>query len=288
MDIRWQLSLAKNRLRRSATHLLRRLKGEQKIIASLTSYPPRIGSVHLAIRSLLAQKTLPDLVVLWLCTKDFPNREADLPQELVNVLAKDVQIRWVDRDLKPHKKYYWAFQEFRNDIVITFDDDLFYRNTLIADLLEAHEMHPGCICASRTHLMTFDENGMIKPYSEWIYEAPMKDPSLVGRPRMDLFATTGAGTLFCPPLLPSETFNASAIEQSCINADDIWLKTMQLVAGIPVVAATSKQELEYIPESQHVALWRRNIDEGGNDTYFNRLLELYNVSVKPNEIMNFE
>lgn len=288
MDIRWQLSLAKNRLRRSATHLLRRLKGEQKIIASLTSYPPRIGSVHLAIRSLLAQKTLPDLVVLWLCTKDFPNREADLPQELVNVLAKDVQIRWVDRDLKPHKKYYWAFQEFRNDIVITFDDDLFYRNTLIADLLEAHEMHPGCICASRTHLMTFDENGMIKPYSEWIYEAPMKDPSLVGRPRMDLFATTGAGTLFCPSLLPSETFNASAIEQSCINADDIWLKTMQLVAGIPVVAATSKQELEYIPESQHVALWRRNIDEGGNDTYFNRLLELYNVSVKPNEIMNFE
>ena len=211
-----------------------------------------------------------------------------MPQELLNVLAKDVQIRWVDRDLKPHKKYYWAFQEFRNDIVITFDDDLFYRNTLIADLLDAHEKHPGCICASRTHLMTFDENGMINPYSKWIYEAPMKDPSLVGRPRMDLFATTGAGTLFCPSLLPSETFNASAIEQSCINADDIWLKTMQLVAGIPVVAATSKQELEYIPESQHVALWRSNIDEGGNDTYFNRLLELYNVSVKPNEIMNFE
>lgn len=288
MDIRWQLSLAKNRLRRSATHLLRRLKGEQKIIASLTSYPPRIGSVHLAIRSLLAQKTLPDLVVLWLCTKDFPNREADLPKELVNVLAKDVQIRWVDRDLKPHKKYYWAFQEFRNDIVITFDDDLLYRNTLIADLLDAHEKHPGCICASRTHLMTFDGNGVIKPYSEWIYEAPMKDPSLVGKPRMDLFATTGAGTLFCPSLLPSETYNASAIEQSCINADDIWLKTMQVVAGIPVVAATSRQELEYIPESQHVALWHSNIDEGGNDTYFTRLLDLYNVSVKPNENMDFE
>ena len=288
MDIRWQPSLAKNRLRRLATHASRRLRGEQKIIASLTSYPPRIATVHLAIRSLLAQRTLPDLVVLWLCTKDFPNHEADLPQDLLNILARDVQIRWVDRDLKPHKKYYWAFQEFRDDVVITFDDDLLYKNTLITELLDAHKEHPGCICASRTHLITFDKDGKINPYSEWIYEAPTKHSALVGQPRMDLFATTGAGTLFLPSLLPQETYNASAIEESCINADDIWLKTMQIIANIPVVASTPNQELEYIPESQHVALWHSNINEGDNDMYFTRLLSLYNVSLKPVDNMDFE
>lgn len=288
MNVRWQLSLAKNRFRRFATHVTRRLKGNRRIIASLTSYPPRINTVHLAIRSLLTQRTLPDMVILWLCTKDFPKREADLPQELLDVLAKDVQIRWVDRNLKPHKKYFWAFQEFKNDIVITFDDDLLYRNTLITELISAHEKHPDCICASRTHLITFDEDGLVNPYSKWIYEAPMKDPSLVGRPRMDLFATTGGGTLFCPVLLPPETYNAQAIEELCINADDIWLKTMQLIAGIPVVAATSNQELSYISGSQHVALWHSNIDEGDNDEYFKHLLDLYDVSVGLAENMDFE
>lgn len=198
MNIRWQLSLAKNRTRRFATHVARRLKGDRRIIASLTSYPPRINTAHLAIRSLLAQRTLPDMVILWLCTKDFPNREEDLPKELLDILAKDVQIRWVDRNLKPHKKYFWAFQEFKDDIVITFDDDLLYRNTLITELVNTHDKHPNCICASRTHLIAFDEDGLVNPYSEWIYEAPMKDPSLVGQPRMDLFATTGGGYTVLP------------------------------------------------------------------------------------------
>lgn len=122
MNLERHFALTKNRFRRFATHTLRRARNEQRIIASLTSYPPRIHTAHLAIRSLLAQKTLPDLIVLWLYTGDFPNREADLPQELLDVLARDVQIRWVEQDLKPHKKYYWAFQEFPDELVITFDE----------------------------------------------------------------------------------------------------------------------------------------------------------------------
>lgn len=47
---------AKNKIRRAVTHLARRIKGEPRIIASLTSYPPRIGTVDKAIRSLLAKK----------------------------------------------------------------------------------------------------------------------------------------------------------------------------------------------------------------------------------------
>ena len=97
------LRVKKNKLRRAGTHVLRAMKRRHpRIIVSMTSYPARINTVHLAIRSLLAQKVLPDKIVLWLCKSDFPNRETDLPQTLRDVLWHDVEIRWVNEDLKPH------------------------------------------------------------------------------------------------------------------------------------------------------------------------------------------
>ena len=78
---------------------------------------------------------------------------------LRDVLWHDVEVRWVDDDLKPHKKYFWALQEFPDDYVITTDDDLLYRNTMIGDLLAAHEAHPHAVAAVRTHLIMFNEDG---------------------------------------------------------------------------------------------------------------------------------
>lgn len=54
------LRVKKNKLRRAGTHVLRAMKRRHpRIIVSMTSYPARINTVHLAIRSLLAQKYCP-------------------------------------------------------------------------------------------------------------------------------------------------------------------------------------------------------------------------------------
>lgn len=262
----------KNRVRRIVTHAARRLARKPRVIASLTSYPPRIGTVNVAIQSLLAQHCLPDLIVLWLCEDEFPNREKDLPPQLLHQLAGDVQLRWVKRNLKPHKKYFWAFQEFADDIVITFDDDLVYHNDLIAELMASYERFPRAISATRTHLITFDEDGRRNPYPEWVYEAPHFDPRLVGIPSMQLFATTGAGTLFPPHLMPPETLDADAIERLCPTADDLWMKAMQLMRGIPVVASSTNQLLTYIPDTQGVALCHVNTEQGKNSEIFEDVL----------------
>lgn len=269
----------KNKLRRTLTHLGRRLTGRQRIIASLTSYPPRMNTIHLAIRSILAQRTLPDKVVLWLYEGDFPHREADLPDTLMHLVGHDVVIRWVGENLKPHKKYYWALQEFTKDLVITFDDDLVYPNTYISELMEAHRNHPEAVVAVRTHLMMFNEDGTLKPYDQWVYEAPARYPSMLGRPSMRLFATSGAGTLFPPNIMPPETFDMEAICATSLNADDVWLKVMQVVGGVPVVSATVNQvianiplaqareqnRLAYVPDTQEEALCHVNTEAGGND-----------------------
>lgn len=269
------LRVKKNKLRRAGTHVLRAMKRHHpRIIVSMTSYPARINTVHLAIRSLLAQKVLPDKIVLWLCKSDFPNRETDLPQTLRDVLWHDVEIRWVDEDLKPHKKYFWALQEFPDDYVITTDDDLLYRNTMIGDLLAAHEAHPHAIAAVRTHLIMFNEDGSRTNYEDWIYEAPHYHPALVGVPSMRIFSTNGAGTLYPPHTMPPETFNAEEIKETCLTADDLWLKVMQVKAGIPVVAATDDQLLNYVPGTQgEEALCHQNTESGVNNIVLKSILE---------------
>lgn len=278
-DIRTWVWESKNKVRRTATHLGRRITGKQRIIASLTSYPPRMATIHLAIRSILAQRMLPDKVVLWLYEGDFPNREKDLPDTLMHLVGHDVVIRWVSENLKPHKKYYWALQEFSKDLVITFDDDLVYPNTYIAELMKAHQTHPKAIVAARTHLMTFNQDGSLKPYDQWIYEAPARYPDMVNKPSMRLFATSGAGTLFPPNVMPPEAFDMDAIRATSLNADDVWLKVMQVVGRVPVVPATANQvianiplaearaqnRLAYVPDTQEEALCHINTEAGGND-----------------------
>ncbi len=260
---------AKNKLRRAGVHAIRTAhRREPRIIVSMTSYPARIDTVHLAIRSLLAQKMLPDKIILWLCKSDFPNGMADLPASLKDVLRYDVNIRWVDEDLKPHKKYYWALQEFSNDHVITVDDDLLYRNTMIADLMATHRRHPNAVVASRTHLIMFDDNGEHTPYEQWIYEAPHYHPALVSMPSKRLFATNGAGTLYpAEAIMPAKTFDKASIRSLCLTADDLWLKVMQLKVGIPVVASTGDQFLNYVPGTQgEEALCHQNTENGVNNS----------------------
>lgn len=219
-DVSW-VADKKNKLRRVLSHMRTSVSGDRRVIVTLTSYPPRMNTIWMTLRSIFSQSRLPDKVVLYLAKSDFPNREADLPDSLKEMLWSDFEIRWVDEDLKPHKKYYWAFRDFPDDLVVTIDDDLIYRRNMIETLLACHASHPDAIVASRTHLIMFNDDGSLKPYDQWIYEAPHYHEELVGRPSMRLFATTGAGTLFDPKLFPPMTYDADLIKKHCLVADDV-------------------------------------------------------------------
>ncbi len=270
-EVSW-LADKKNKLRRAMSRAQHKLSGERPVVVSLTSYPPRIATIHHTLRSIFGQTRLPDKVVLYLAKSDFPNREADLPQTLTDLLWGDFEIRWVDDDLMPHKKYFWAFRDFPDALVVTIDDDLIYREAMIDELVATHRVHPDAIVASRTHLIMFNDDGSLKPYDQWIYEAPHFHPGLVSIPSMRLLATTGAGTLFDPALIPQTAFDAEVIRRCCLAADDIWLKVVEVSAGVPVVAATADQLLEYVPDTQEVALCHVNTEAGGNDVVLAALL----------------
>ena len=141
----------------------------RRLIVSLTTYPRRIGTLHKVLETVYAQTRQADEVVLWLASAQFPGREADLPRELmVLVEAGKLTLRWC-ADLKPHKKYFYALQEYAGDLVVTVDDDLLYSETMLQSLYESYLLYPGAVSTVRAHLMLV-ENGKILPYNTWIQE----------------------------------------------------------------------------------------------------------------------
>lgn len=258
-----RLARAKNKLRREATLALRP-RDRQRVIVSLTSYPQRIDYVADVVRSLFAQLQLPDLTVLYLSEDQFPDGVKSLPPNLTSCLGRDFQIRWVRGDMRSHKKYLYAVRDFPEDLVITVDDDIVCRNTLVGDLLSAHTRHPHAVAAIRTHLMEFDFNGVLLPYSSWQMEVGNARPGLCDRPSMRLFGTSGAGMLLPPGSLPAAAFDTRAIGETCPNADDVWLKAMSTIAGYPTVSVAGWQGVDCIEGSQETSLWATN-QRGGND-----------------------
>ena len=94
------------------------------VIISLTSYPARLKNLHIVLRSLLKQKVAAEKVILYLGTD---TKDTDIPEKLKKLTKYNFEIRTGYEDLKPHKKYFFAMQEFPNHTIITADDDLISR-----------------------------------------------------------------------------------------------------------------------------------------------------------------
>lgn len=239
---------------------------KKRIIASFTTYPARIECISKGIETILLQTRLPDEIVLYLAEEQFPRREADLTESLLK-LSYDgkLRIRWCPEDLRSHKKYYYAMQEYPNDLIVTLDDDLLYGRNMLKNLWESFMLYPEAVSTIRTHLVTYaDDYSSVRPYKEWIYETD----GLLQIPSMQLMATTGAGTLHPAYLFPKETFFKDVFQSICFHADDLWLKSIETLNNIPVVCCQVNETLRYIPGSQTETLYQTNVTEGQNDVQF--------------------
>lgn len=250
---------------------------DQQIIVSLTSYKKRFSTLDICIKSILNQTMLPDRLVLYL-SKD-ENIE-EVPNKVKELQKFGLEIKFVDLDLKPHKKYYYAMQEFPNDIVITIDDDIIYYKNMIKELILTYKKFPGCIIAARAHEITFDEDGKIKKYEDWKMCSTKSN-----LPSFNFCATEGAGTLYPPHLLNTKiTLNLKYINKY-IDADDLWMKANEVLSNIPVVISNPKLERKRIeiPSSQEVGLKYTNVDGGKNDFYLKQLESDFSLSNKLNK-----
>ena len=174
-------TFARNGLTRSLTRLaIRRTarelglwdgRVEENLIVSLTSFPARIGMVHLVVQSLLNQSLQPRKVVLYLSRHEFPGNK--VPPWLTRLENGRFEIRFVEENLRSYKKLLFALVDFPGAWIATFDDDRLYPAHTLARLWEAAAVEP-----ANDHLHGGPPDGR----SRWTFceVQPMADSSSAG------------------------------------------------------------------------------------------------------------
>jgi hypothetical protein len=246
---------------------------EHHIVVSLTSFPARFGTLHYALKSILTQSIQPDLIFLCL-TKNEVKDESELPQSILELRKYGLRIFFADDNLKPHNKYYYAMKLYPNSLLITVDDDNMYDKNLIMDLYNSYLKNPAAISARRVHKMRRNDDNEILPYTKWLYEHKNET-----NPSLALLATGVGGVLYPPGILPGETFDAQKIRELCLNADDIWLKFMELKNNIPVVWVSGRVHPLPIGKTQKITLQANNYHENQNDAYITALQNHYSINL---------
>ena len=203
------------------------------VVVSLTSFPARIGTVHMVIRSLLLQTVRPAQILLYLSAEEFPQGIGQLPPQLAGLDGRHgVSIRFVDGNLRSHKKYFYAFAERPDACVITVDDDLYYPPHTIARLVDLHRRFPKAVCANVVRRIALGPDGRALPYRRWPklpVDEPEESAALVG---------VGYGGVLYPPrrLAASQVLRADVFMSICPIADDQWLKACELSVGVAVAS----------------------------------------------------
>lgn len=246
--------------------LERNTNSNEKIIVSLTTMPKRIVSASIVISILMNQTKKPNKILLYLSHEEFDNKK--IPLLLKKACKNGLEIIYCE-NIKSHKKYYYTMLNFPNDIIITVDDDLFYKKKLIEELYNSYLKNPKAISANNVHKIIFKDDESILPYEQW------KDVNEIGSISFDNLAVGVGGVLYPPHSLHKEFSNLDSIKENCFNADDLWLKVMELLNNFPVVKSGTIK-FNYIPFSQEIALFQSNCFESKNDIQFQKLVKKYN------------
>jgi hypothetical protein len=245
---------------------------ESGLVVSLTSFPDRILTTHLAIESILRQSVKPDKIILWLASEQFPKLLADIPEKLKNQINRGLEIRFCE-DLRSHKKYYFAMKNFPKAKVILIDDDLFYHRDLIKNLIHLNKVYPKSIVSTRVHRMKF-VNGKLLPYKKWILNTSCDSP------RFDLHHNSGHGTLIdCNSLHFDDIFfDKELIRKLSLQSDDVWFKVNLIRLKITVATnSIFKRDTIGIKGSYKSSLVSKNTHQGLKDKLFNQVFTYFNL-----------
>ncbi|MEZ9421681.1 glycosyltransferase family 2 protein [Vibrio breoganii] len=213
----------------------------------------------MAIESIGRQTLKADKIILWLDKNEFT--ENNLPFRLRRMESRGLSIRYCE-NFKSYKKIIPALLEFKNSNVVTIDDDIVYKPSLIEELVKEHLFYPNSIIGHRCHEITRGKDGNILPYIKWKHDTKSNIEN------RDIFITTGGGTLFPPNAIASEFLNYELISSLCPNADDVWVKGVSIISNVECRKVSNESEFScenYFLDSNGDELSLSNFYKNGND-----------------------
>lgn len=240
---------------------------DKKIIATLTTYPARINCVHLAIKSIMLQTYKPDRIILWLADSQFPGRK--LPEELTALEEYGLEILWM-HDLHSNKKFFYpVLNQQKNELVITFDDDIIYSKKTIERLINKHKEFPECMVCERAQ--AYDSANPYQP-GRWI---TLSDKG-VNSPSYSLNPSPGGGCLIPYGLFWEDVCNEEKINALAHHHDDVWFMFMCVQNGSKIIKTRKfHKTFSVITDSQIEQIAMDNVQNNSNLQVVENLSKVY-------------
>ncbi len=242
-------------------------KTQTDTIVSFTSFPARIENVWQVVECMLRQTYQPKKILLWLSKEQFPSKE-ELPKSLLERENDIFEIRFVDSDIRSHKKYYYVSKEYPDSLVLLIDDDLYYPTYMIEEMIKKHDQYPDTVISRYGYIRKYDNNGDLLPYKEWNEISGASDSK-------HLFFGSGGGTLIKPSALYKDLTNKDLFLKLTPIADDIWLNAMVDLAGLSINKIKFGLILPVKGCESNVTLCLENVAGGQNDIQINNIREYY-------------
>ena len=254
-------------------------KNNPEIIVSLTSFPDRIHTVVKTIKTLLNQTKKPDRVILWLAPEQFPNKEKDLPEELLDLRKFGLTIDWY-KDIRSYKKIIPTLKKYPDAIIITTDDDIYYAPDTVETLYKSYLEHPAEIHAHRCDWLRVNiKKACLNNKNDKLIDTSPQ-PSHQGEGAQiitwaktrELFKDlhrdeasfrqrlTGYGAVLYPPhSLHKDVTDEELISRTIPTHDDIWLWAMAVLNGTKTRLVKGYSEsINYVENSQQYGLCKVN------------------------------
>lgn len=269
--------------RRELNRKINNLKGWQlnddsNLIVSLTSFPERMPNIIYTLYSLLDQSIKPNRIILCLTEDEFPNKEEDIPTEVLKFKEFGLTIKWCEH-LRSFTKLIPTLEEFPESVIVTADDDIYYPKNWLEILWKEHIKYPQDIISHRARRVKFD-NDNICHYNSWEMISDEEDASFLN------FLTGVGGVLYPPHALHDEVFNKKVFKDICPYADDIWFWIMAIKKNTKIrVPKHCIPHLNYVNAlkdlnlTNETSLWSLN-KLGGNDVQILKLFEVYPETLK--------
>ena len=248
---------------------------KEHVVVSLTSYGRRVQNVlPVVIYSLFRQTCKPDVIVLWL---DQSWNDENLPSALKLLQRYGLTVKYCE-DIRSYKKLIPSLDEYPKSVIITVDDDVYYRKNLIERLLACHRKNPGKIICNDAHFPTFNQDGMLNPYNAWQHDIENKDHLLV-------FPVGVGACLYKKEYLHNDVSDRRKFMQLAPYADDIWFFFMAYIIGTGHIVMPYLGNVlipvDNVYQLLHSAsnLSNQNYRDSRNDVQIKAVMDHYNINL---------
>jgi hypothetical protein len=245
------------------------------LIVSFTSFPARIEFIEYTLFSIIQQTIRPRKIILWLTKDEFPEHETSIPENLKRYKVFNFEIQFVNQNFKSYNKLIYALERYHDDVIVTFDDDIYYKPDWLEKLYNDHTNFPNDIIAHRVRAISFKDNH-IDLYQNWT-KGEIKASFLN-------FLTGVGGVLYPPHSLYGDVTKSEYFMKLCPSADDIWFFIMALLKKTRIRMVKNGYDkaidFDYVFDSNYEdipKLTNVNIKENMNDSQLRSVLEHYGI-----------